>query len=108
MRLTSRSSGKCLDVADESTADKAVIVQWSCTGGANQQWRRGWPPDFSRTSRGGRQDGASSPPRPPAPRPSPSGRRPEGSRHVPRAPGPSTDQPPVFRAGGCAAWVVSL
>ncbi|WP_405827177.1 MULTISPECIES: RICIN domain-containing protein [unclassified Streptomyces] len=31
-------SGKCLEVADWSTSNGAVVRQWECTGGANQQW----------------------------------------------------------------------
>ncbi|MER8158371.1 RICIN domain-containing protein [Streptomyces sp. NPDC094472] len=41
VRFTARSGGKCLDVADESTVDKAALLRRSCTGGANQQWQRG-------------------------------------------------------------------
>ena len=37
--LVARHSGKCADVSDESTADRAAIIQWPCTGGANQQWQ---------------------------------------------------------------------
>jgi hypothetical protein len=33
-----RNSGKCLDVSTASTADAARVVQWTCTGGRNQQW----------------------------------------------------------------------
>ncbi|MFE7189358.1 RICIN domain-containing protein [Kitasatospora sp. NPDC057541] len=32
------ATGKCLEVADWSTADRAPVRQWTCTGGANQQW----------------------------------------------------------------------
>ncbi|MWA11449.1 RICIN domain-containing protein [Streptomyces sp. BA2] len=39
-RLVSRHSGKCLDVADESTGDGARLVQWTCGNGANQQFKR--------------------------------------------------------------------
>ncbi len=38
-RLVNRRSGKVLDVYGGSTADGAKVVQWSWTGGANQQWR---------------------------------------------------------------------
>jgi hypothetical protein len=38
-RLTVRHSGKCADVRDQSTADGAAAVQFSCNGGNNQQWR---------------------------------------------------------------------
>ena len=36
--LVSRNSGKCLDVTDWSTANGAPMQQWTCHGGANQQW----------------------------------------------------------------------
>ncbi|MER7708813.1 RICIN domain-containing protein [Kitasatospora sp. NPDC097605] len=32
------TSGKCLEVADWRTDDGAPVRQWSCHGGANQQW----------------------------------------------------------------------
>ncbi|MFF5226371.1 RICIN domain-containing protein [Dactylosporangium sp. NPDC000521] len=38
-RFTARNSGKCLDVRDVSTADGALLQQWSCTGGAAQSFR---------------------------------------------------------------------
>jgi alpha-L-fucosidase 2 len=38
-RLVNRRSGKVLDVYGGSTADGAKVVQWSWTGGTNQQWR---------------------------------------------------------------------
>lgn len=38
-RLVNRNSGKCLDVNASSTADGGVVQQWTCTGGANQQWQ---------------------------------------------------------------------
>ncbi|MDN3297634.1 RICIN domain-containing protein [Streptomyces ficellus] len=41
LTLTSRASGTCLDVSDASTANSAKIITWSCTGAANQQWKRG-------------------------------------------------------------------
>ncbi|MFI6931051.1 RICIN domain-containing protein [Streptomyces sp. NPDC050287] len=37
--LTARHSGKCLDISDNSAADSAVALQYTCTGGLNQQWR---------------------------------------------------------------------
>jgi hypothetical protein len=37
--LAARHSGKCLDVNSASTADGAVVQQWSCNGGTNQQWQ---------------------------------------------------------------------
>ncbi|HEY9372524.1 RICIN domain-containing protein [Streptomyces sp.] len=36
--LVNYGSGKCLEVADWSTANGAVVRQWDCTRGANQQW----------------------------------------------------------------------
>jgi hypothetical protein len=33
------STGKCLDVAGESTADGARVQQWTCWGGDNQAWQ---------------------------------------------------------------------
>ena len=36
--LVAGHSGKCLDVSGYSSADGALIDQWSCTGGGNQQW----------------------------------------------------------------------
>ncbi|WP_165986590.1 RICIN domain-containing protein [Streptomyces sp. YIM 98790] len=39
--LTARHSGKCLDISDESQAQGAALIQYSCTGGANQRfWAR--------------------------------------------------------------------
>ncbi|MBK8972504.1 MAG: RICIN domain-containing protein [Hahellaceae bacterium] len=37
--LQSVHSGRCLDVANWSTANGANILQWSCHGGANQQFK---------------------------------------------------------------------
>ncbi|MEU9730278.1 family 43 glycosylhydrolase [Streptomyces sp. NPDC048002] len=37
--LTNRNSGKCLDVADGSTADGANVRQWTCNGANPQRWR---------------------------------------------------------------------
>ena len=34
-----RHSGGCLDVYNASGANGASVVQWSCTGGSNQQWK---------------------------------------------------------------------
>ena len=39
VEIVSRHSGKCLDVAGGSTVPGAPVLQWSCHGGANQQWR---------------------------------------------------------------------
>lgn len=41
-RLVNRASGKVLDVANEATGNGAPVIQWSWTGGSNQQWRL-WP-----------------------------------------------------------------
>ncbi|MES0872629.1 alpha/beta fold hydrolase [Sinimarinibacterium thermocellulolyticum] len=38
-RFIAQHSGKCLDVADWSTANGGNIHQWACTGNANQRWR---------------------------------------------------------------------
>ncbi|MGP4046158.1 RICIN domain-containing protein [Streptomyces sp. 2A115] len=37
--LVARHSGKCLDISDNSAADSAIAVQYTCIGGLNQQWR---------------------------------------------------------------------
>ncbi len=39
--LTARASGECLDVSDASTADSATVITYPCTGGTNEQWKRG-------------------------------------------------------------------
>ncbi|GAB3161978.1 hypothetical protein GCM10027059_13540 [Myceligenerans halotolerans] len=36
--ITSRNSGKCLDVSSASVSDGAGIIQWTCHGNANQRW----------------------------------------------------------------------
>ncbi|TDC85071.1 glycosyl hydrolase family protein [Micromonospora sp. KC606] len=36
--LTSRHSGKCVDVVSASTADGAEVAQYGCSGGSNQRW----------------------------------------------------------------------
>jgi uncharacterized protein (DUF1800 family) len=36
--LVARHSGKCLDVSGASVEDSAPVIQWTCHGGANQQW----------------------------------------------------------------------
>lgn len=38
-KVCARHSGKCLDVANESTADNAQLVQYTYKGSANQKWR---------------------------------------------------------------------
>ena len=37
--LVSRNSGKCLDVSGASIDAAAPVIQWTCHGGPNQQWR---------------------------------------------------------------------
>ncbi|HET9653866.1 MAG TPA: RICIN domain-containing protein [Kineosporiaceae bacterium] len=37
--LVNRATGKCLDVYNWSTADGGQVLEWACTGGANQRWR---------------------------------------------------------------------
>jgi hypothetical protein len=32
-------SGLCLDVNGVSTADGAAVIQWNCSGAANQRWK---------------------------------------------------------------------
>jgi len=39
VEIVSRNSDKCLDVSYGSTEPAASVIQWSCHGGANQQWR---------------------------------------------------------------------
>ncbi|MGW2254958.1 RICIN domain-containing protein [Kitasatospora sp. NPDC001660] len=36
--LRNQATGKCLEVADWRTDDGAPVRQWTCHGGANQQW----------------------------------------------------------------------
>ncbi|MFE2721563.1 RICIN domain-containing protein [Kitasatospora sp. NPDC059327] len=36
--LRNHATGKCLEVADWRTDRGAPVRQWTCTGGANQQW----------------------------------------------------------------------
>ncbi|HEY9523030.1 MAG TPA: RICIN domain-containing protein [Thermopolyspora sp.] len=38
-RLNVRHSGKCVDVRNASTANSAAVIQYTCNGGTNQQWR---------------------------------------------------------------------
>ena len=38
-RIVARHSGKCLDVAYEATGNSEPVVQFTCHGGWNQQWR---------------------------------------------------------------------
>jgi len=37
-QISARHSGKCLDVGGWSAANGALIIQWDCHGGENQQW----------------------------------------------------------------------
>jgi arabinogalactan endo-1,4-beta-galactosidase len=37
-RILSRSSVKCMDVNGVSSASGAIVIQWTCGSGANQQW----------------------------------------------------------------------
>src|SRR5262249_19645109 len=37
--VVSQNSGKCLDLQDGSQADGTPIIQWTCHGGGNPQWR---------------------------------------------------------------------
>jgi hypothetical protein len=37
--VINRNSGKCLDVSGVSTANGAIIQQWTCGSGTNQRWR---------------------------------------------------------------------
>ena len=37
--LVAHHSGKCLDVYNADTVDRAPVVQFSCHNGANQRWR---------------------------------------------------------------------
>jgi alpha-L-fucosidase 2 len=47
VRLVNRRSGKVLDVTGNGTADGVKVVQWTWSGGANQQWQRLSNPDGS-------------------------------------------------------------
>lgn len=38
VQIISKSSGKCLDISGVSKSPGAVLLQWSCWGGPNQQW----------------------------------------------------------------------
>jgi Glycosyl hydrolases family 43/Ricin-type beta-trefoil lectin domain-like len=40
-RLTGAGSGKLLDVSGGATADGSAVIQWTATGGTNQQWTLG-------------------------------------------------------------------
>jgi hypothetical protein len=37
--LKALNSGLCVDVTGASTADGALVEQWNCNGGTNQQWK---------------------------------------------------------------------
>ncbi|MEU9160594.1 RICIN domain-containing protein [Streptomyces sp. NPDC048424] len=45
VRVLAQHSGKCLDVADKSTADGAEVKQYDCGWGDNQRWRFETLPD---------------------------------------------------------------
>lgn len=45
VRVLAQHSGKCLDVADRSTADGAEVEQYDCGWGDNQRWRFETLPD---------------------------------------------------------------
>lgn len=47
VRLVNRRSGKVLDVTGNGTADGVKVVQWTWSGGANQQWQLLSNPDGS-------------------------------------------------------------
>jgi hypothetical protein len=47
VRVVNRRSGKVLDVTGAGTADGVKVVQWTWSGGANQQWQRLSNPDGS-------------------------------------------------------------
>ncbi|MGW4058045.1 glycosyl hydrolase family 95 catalytic domain-containing protein [Amycolatopsis sp. NPDC004747] len=47
VRLVNRRSGKVLDVTGGGTADGVKVVQWTWSGGANQQWQVRPNPDGS-------------------------------------------------------------
>ncbi len=36
---TIRINGKCMDIHRDQKRDKAPVELWTCTGGANQQWK---------------------------------------------------------------------
>lgn len=38
VRLVNKASGRCVDISGPSTADGAIIHQWSCHTGPSQQW----------------------------------------------------------------------
>jgi hypothetical protein len=38
--VTNRLSGLCLDVNGQGTADGTGVILWTCSGAANQIWRR--------------------------------------------------------------------
>ena len=39
--LVNPQANKCVDVDGWNTSNGAKLIQWECTGGANQKWRRG-------------------------------------------------------------------
>ncbi|MBV8634800.1 MAG: ricin-type beta-trefoil lectin domain protein [Burkholderiaceae bacterium] len=38
LRIVNASSGMCMDVSQAAMANGTIVDQWSCNGGANQQW----------------------------------------------------------------------
>jgi len=40
--ISNRMNGMCLDVQGASTAEGAPVIQWPCSGNANQQWQIIW------------------------------------------------------------------
>lgn len=38
-RVTAKHSGKCLDVTGGSVGNGALVIQWDCHNGDNQQWK---------------------------------------------------------------------
>ncbi|WP_369250013.1 glycoside hydrolase [Streptomyces sp. R41] len=39
-QIVSESSGKCLDVSGQATADGSKVILYSCTGGSNEVWTK--------------------------------------------------------------------
>jgi hypothetical protein len=42
-QIRNRHSGKCLEVANSSSSQGAIIRQWTCNGGLNQLWVVAYP-----------------------------------------------------------------
>ncbi len=45
--IVNRDSGLCLDVYGSETTEGAPVIQWTCTGNTNQQWKITESPDSS-------------------------------------------------------------